>query len=242
MRYEHEPDRPGPDDLRGHIGWTLRRQRELHRLTQTRFAERAGVSQATVARIEAGDRAPSVELLERLFATLGCQVRLRLEPLGRRVDEAITALAELPIVERIVESGIPSLAADLDPIPHVFRGTAAALLQGAPVPVDAIEIALAWRDCDAFVTWLEGRWGNRWHRHYQEFGYLPLDPRSPGEHRWRIIGGVVIQAELADDLPAAIEVRHDGRGYRVVPLPEVEIDAAAPAVALLHRHRQLRAA
>lgn len=109
------------------------------------------------------------------------------------------------------------------------------------MPVDAIEIALAWRDCDVFVTWLEGRWGSRWHRHYQEFGYVPLDPRQPGEHRWRVIGGVVIQAELADELPVSIEVRHEGQGYRVVPLPEVEIGGPG-AAALLRRHRQLRAA
>lgn len=119
VRYEREPGHPGLDDLRGHIGSTLRRRRELHRLTQTQFAKRAGVSQATVARIERGDRAPSVELLERLFATLGCQVRLQLEPLGRRVDEAITALEELPIGKRIAASGVPSLAVDLDPIPHL---------------------------------------------------------------------------------------------------------------------------
>lgn len=44
-----------------------------------------------------------------------------------------------------------------------------------------------------------------------------------------------------DELPASIEVRHDGRGYPVVPLPEVEIGDPA-AAELLRRHRELRVA
>jgi transcriptional regulator with XRE-family HTH domain len=64
-----------------HIGATLRRHREAHGLTQAELAGRVSTSQATVARIERGDRAPSVAMLERLFAVLGHRVRLSLEPL-----------------------------------------------------------------------------------------------------------------------------------------------------------------
>jgi len=210
-------------DLRTHIGTTLRRRREQHCLTQAELAGRTATSQATVARVEAGDRAPSVALLERLFGALGCQVRLRLEPLDHETDRAIAALAEVRIGTRIAESGIPALAADLAPIPHVFRGAAAALLQGAPVPVDAIEIALARPDCDAFIRWLGRRYGKRWNRQYQDFGFVPVDPRQPGENLWRIVGGTRFRVALADSLPESIEVHHDGRGYRVVPLPDVEV-------------------
>jgi hypothetical protein len=69
-------------------------------------------------------------MLERLFGALGCQVRLRLEPLDHETDRAIAALAGVRIEARSAESGIPALA-DLAPIPYVFRGAAAALLQGA---------------------------------------------------------------------------------------------------------------
>jgi transcriptional regulator with XRE-family HTH domain len=209
-------------DLRTHIGTTLRRRRERHGLTQAELAERTATSQATVARVEAGERAPSVAMLERLFGALGCQVRLRLEPLDHETDHAIATLAGVRIETRIAESGIPALA-DLAPIPYVFRGAAAALLQGAPVPVDAIEIALARPDCDAFVRWLGRRYGKRWNPQYQDFGIVPVDPRLPGENLWRIIGGVRIRVELADSLPESIEVHYDGRGYRVVPLPDVEV-------------------
>lgn len=224
-------------DLRTHIGATLRHHRERHGLTQADLATRVATSQATVARIEAGVRAPSVAMLERLFAALGRQVRLHVEPLQHETDQAIAALAAIPVQDRIAGSGIPALAADLASIPHVFQGAAAALLQGAPVPVAAVEIALAWPDSDDFTRWLEHRWGTRWNERYQEFGFVPLDPHRPGANLWRIRGGTVIQADLADALPEWIEVRHGDCGYRVVPLPEVEIRDPASA-GLLQRVRE----
>lgn len=228
-------------DLRGHIGSTLRRRRELAGLTQAELAGKVATSQATVARIEHGDRAPSVAMLERLFAALGCQVRLALEPLDRDVDDAIAALTREPIAVRVEEAGIPRFAEDLAPIPYVFTGATAALLQAAPVPVDTMEVALAWRDTDEFIRWLSRRYASRWHHGYQQFGYLPIDPRLPGERRWRIIGSVVIRAGFDDELPASIEVRHGDRSYPVVPLAEVEVDD--PDVArLLRRHRDRRPA
>jgi transcriptional regulator with XRE-family HTH domain len=223
-------------DLVAHIGSTLRRQRDRHRLTQAELAHRSSVTQSTVARIERGDRGASVEMLARLFAGLGARVRLTLEPLDREVDEAIAAVAGLPIAQRIAEAGISGFADKLAPIPYVFVGATAALLQGAPVPAPTMEIALARRDCEAFIGWLSRHYAARWHDRYQEYGYAPLDPRLPGERRWRIIGSVVIRVELVDELPDSVEVRHDGRGYRVLPLTEVEITDPT-AARLLRRYR-----
>lgn len=223
--------------LRSHIGSTLRRRRERDGLTQAELADRAAINQAMVARIERGDRAPSVAVLERLFGVLGCQVRLVLEPLDKDVDDAISALTRVPLAERIAAAGIPRFAGDLDPIPYVFVGASAALLQGAPVPAPRMEIALARDDCDEFTRWLSHRYGKRWHHHYQEFGFVALDPRRPGEPLWRIIGNVVIRVDLCDELPASLEVRHDDRTYRVAPLAGLEIDDPDTA-RLLRRYRE----
>ena len=223
-------------DLVAHIGSTLRQQRDRHRMTQAELAERAAVKQSTVARIERGDRGASVTMLARLFASLGSRVRLTVEPLDKEIDEAIDALAGMPIGKRIAEAGIGAFADKLAPIPYVFVGATAALLQGAPVPARMMEIALARSDCDAFIGWLGRHYGARWHDQYQEYGYAPLDPRLPGERRWRIIGSVVIRVELVDELPESVEVRHGLRGYRVLSLTEVEI-ADPFAARLLHRYR-----
>jgi transcriptional regulator with XRE-family HTH domain len=54
----------------------LRTTRERHALSQRRLARRAGTTQAVVSRIEAGQVAPSVETLERLFAAMGWELDL----------------------------------------------------------------------------------------------------------------------------------------------------------------------
>ena len=58
------------------IGWypivgLVRRARRIGDLSQRELAKRAGVSPATVGRIEAGTLVPSVDVLQRLFAVAG---------------------------------------------------------------------------------------------------------------------------------------------------------------------------
>jgi transcriptional regulator with XRE-family HTH domain len=224
-------------DLAAHIGSTLRQHRDRHRLSQAELAERAAISQSAVARIEHGGRGPRIDTLARLFAVLGCQVRLALEPLDKEIDEAFNALAGVPIGERVAEARIPEFAEKLAAIPHVFIGASAALLQGAPVPVEAMEIALERRDGDRFTVWLDKQYASRWNTRFQEYGSDALDPRLPGELRWRIRGNVFVQVELVDRLPDSIEIRHDGRGYRVLPLTEIEVTDPR-AARLLDRYRQ----
>jgi transcriptional regulator with XRE-family HTH domain len=55
--------------------------REDQGLTQRELAERAGVSQSEIARIESGQREPSIPTLQRLLAGAGLELRLRLAPL-----------------------------------------------------------------------------------------------------------------------------------------------------------------
>lgn len=56
----------------------LREARSRAGLTQTELAQRAGVPQSTVGRIESGLRVPSTELLERLIRAAGFDVRVAL--------------------------------------------------------------------------------------------------------------------------------------------------------------------
>ncbi|MEV1288461.1 helix-turn-helix transcriptional regulator [Micromonospora sp. NPDC049679] len=221
------------------LGDALRRQRELHSLTQRELADRAEVSQTTVARVERGVQTPNMATLERLFAAVDAQLTVGLEPLDAHVDAAIVELTARPVAERIAAAGVDKAMDGLGDIPFVFDGPTAALLQGAPVPVPAVDIALAWRDADAFTEWLTRKYAHRWHEKWQEFGYLALDPREPGAHRWQTMVGE-IRARMLDELPEAIEIRHGERRYRVVPLAEVEITDAR-AAGLLRRYRRQRA-
>lgn len=224
------------------LGATLRRQRESQGLTQRKLAERAEVSQAAVARIESGSRSPTVEMLERLFAAMGVQLAVAVEPLDAHLDARIAELTGQPTAERIAGTELDRAmdALDrLDDLRYVLTGCTAALVQGAPVPAGAVEIALRWADADRFTAWLTRTYAQRWHAQWQVFGHLSVDPRNAGEHRWQTVVGE-IRAVMCDELPDAIEVRHGDRTYPVVPLPEVESTDAATA-ALLSRYRRVRA-
>ena len=59
--------------------WRLVREaRKRAGLTQSALAQRAGVAQSTVARIESGARCPSTDMVERLVRAAGFQIRVAL--------------------------------------------------------------------------------------------------------------------------------------------------------------------
>ncbi|MCX5067592.1 helix-turn-helix transcriptional regulator [Micromonospora lupini] len=217
------------------LGNAVRQQRHLRELTQCELAESAGISQAAVARIESGSRAPSITILEALFAAMDVQLVVGVEPLDAHLDARIDELAARPITERIDELGLDRTLDRLTDFPEVITGSTAALLQGAPVPVDALEIALRWQDSKRFTGWLQANYGQRWNARWGEFGGVWLEPEEPGEHRWSTKWGE-IRATMCDELPETIEVRHGGRDYRVVPLVELELTEPR-AADLLRRYR-----
>lgn len=55
--------------------------REDAGLSQRELAERAGVAQSEIARIESGNREPSIPTLQRILAGAGRELRFRLTPL-----------------------------------------------------------------------------------------------------------------------------------------------------------------
>jgi transcriptional regulator with XRE-family HTH domain len=64
------------------IGLQIRTWRQRRGLTQAALADRAGLSQIFIAKVEGGDRAPSWVTLERIAKALSVQVRVKL--VGRR--------------------------------------------------------------------------------------------------------------------------------------------------------------
>lgn len=199
------------------------------------MAALAEVDQAAVARFERGERAPTIAVLERLLAAMDVQLVIGVEPLDAHLDARIDGLAARPITERIDGLGLDRLLDRLTDFPQVITGSTAALLQGAPVPVDALEIALRWQDSRAFTRWLETHYGQRWNARWGEFGGVWLEPEEPGEHLWSTRYGE-IRATMCDELPETIEVRHGGRSYQVVPLVELELSEPR-AAELLRRYR-----
>jgi transcriptional regulator with XRE-family HTH domain len=227
-----------PSRLGRNIGDLLRRERELRRLTQQDLAVRAGVTQATVARVENGTRNAAIPLVERLFAVMGRQLTLGVEELEADVDQRIAELAARPIVDRIAETDLGIFRRHAAGISHVFDGATAALLQGAPVPAPGVHVALLWSEAEAITEWLTHKYARRWMERWQEYRYIPVDPREPYPHRWQTMAGEIF-ARMCDELPESIEIRHGAESYRVVPLAEVEL-VNPGAAGLLCRYRELR--
>lgn len=64
--------------------------REEAGLTQRELAERAGVAQSEIARIETGKREPTIPTLQRILGGAGVEVRFRLAPIDKH-DQVLTA-------------------------------------------------------------------------------------------------------------------------------------------------------
>jgi transcriptional regulator with XRE-family HTH domain len=59
-------------------------------LSQRKLAERAGVAQSEIARIESGKREPSIPVLQKILAGTGMELRFRLEKLDEH-DRVLAA-------------------------------------------------------------------------------------------------------------------------------------------------------
>lgn len=136
------------------VAGLVRSARYAAGLTQAVLAFRAGVSRATVAGIETGARSPSWDMLSRLLAAAGKQVRVELEQLDDDVRRAVTAQAgDTGAVDSL--SMTVSLMEGLVDVGYRFEGLAAAVLLGAPVALPR-EVDLALPDGPDGVDWLVG--------------------------------------------------------------------------------------
>lgn len=82
-------------DLRRSIGDTIRGLREDGGLTQAAVAAAAGIDRSHLARVEAGERDPSLEVLVAIGTALGADVSLRLYPTtGPRIRDRVQAAME----------------------------------------------------------------------------------------------------------------------------------------------------
>lgn len=223
--------------LRLGVGELLRARRGAARLSQDRLARDAGVTQSLISRVERGMTVPSIDLVERLFAALGLQLRVAAEPLDADLDAELDRISLVPLRNRFANSDWPYLVKTLGGLPYVIEGALAAMAQGAPVPVRTADIAVAFRDVDAFDTWLRCRGAARWNERWQEFGYGDPDPRLDGPLRWQVCL-CELRARICRELPEWVEIRIGETVLRVAPLLQLEL--TDPMVAGLVRRYLVR--
>jgi transcriptional regulator with XRE-family HTH domain len=84
------------------VAWALLQEaRRLSGLTQAELANRAGVPQSTVAKIERGRRDPSLSTLERLVRAAGLELRIQLAPRDDHDLQLIDTMLDLTPEERL---------------------------------------------------------------------------------------------------------------------------------------------
>lgn len=83
------------------IGYRLK-----HHLTQTQLAEKLGVRQPQVARLEMGEHTPSLEMLQRLASRLGLRFIVEVAPAGEAAPaNAVTLPPGMEVVEDVTADG-----------------------------------------------------------------------------------------------------------------------------------------
>jgi transcriptional regulator with XRE-family HTH domain len=246
--YEREDDvpfRPGVSappvrPLAQLIGLHLQRARNTRRLSQATFAERLGMSQQRLSRLERGAIQPTTGLIERVFAALDLQVRVEIEPLGVGFDAEIDRYTDLTVAERTVEvADFLYLLDKLGELPYTIGGRLGAFLQGAPLRVVTLDLVIVEADLAQYAKWFARTFCQRWSEQWSDWGYGSTDPRDAGPMRWHV-GMVELRMEVRTEAPAAVAVRVDERDLAVVPLPEIEI--GHPDVGRIMQRMRARAA
>jgi transcriptional regulator with XRE-family HTH domain len=229
------------DQVTSQVARLLRMQREKADLSQSALAAAAGTTQQRVSRIEQGRHAPSLAVLDRLFAVLGHQLRVELEELDADVDTTIDRVGELTDDKRAEAMGFFGYLLDkLAGVPYLIEGELGAILHGVPLKTSTLSLAVAQADLDAVAAWLMSIPNcSRWNPHWEGFDpSLYPDPRRPGEMRWGSPYGEV-RLNVLPLLPEPVRIRVEDSDLPVRPLDQIA--DADPAVArVIHRVRARR--
>ncbi len=199
-------------------GELIRQARLDRELGVAELARRAGVSPASVSKIERGRQpAVTIAMADRILAAMGLRLHVETIPLWADIDTAI-AEAWRSLAERMAGWPIDFAAFvnRLDGIPYLLDGLTSAAVQGAPVMVEEFEIAVP-RDDEVLdrVTFL-----------FRDFmarrgeGFESLDPRRPGSERYLCIAGR-FRVRLIDSYQPVLWADIDPLPEAIMNLPSV---------------------
>jgi transcriptional regulator with XRE-family HTH domain len=134
---------PSSSDAAATVTKIIHNARWMAGLTQAEVAQRAGISQQSVALYEGGKRQPSVATLTRLVAGCGLHLDWKLVPVAGLEDEPtreLLAVAPLARLEPALVASLSALAITAREIDLLVGGKTAARLHGAAIRVYEIEL------------------------------------------------------------------------------------------------------
>jgi len=223
--------------LRTEIGSLLHRHREAAEVSRLSLARAVDATAGEIGRFERGVADLSLDGVERLFRALDLRLRIGVERQDAELDAEIDRLSLQTAEQRLLEW--EAVLDQLSFVEGVLDGPIAAVIQGVPLPVDAVDVAMTHDRVDEFAAWLHRRGALRWSERLQEFRVQNADPRVPGALHWRV-GLSEVRARVSRALPPSIVVEHGGTRYRVRPLAEIELDDPGLS-GVLRRFREIAA-
>jgi transcriptional regulator with XRE-family HTH domain len=225
-------------NLSSTIGWMFQNERAQRQMSQARAAQRLGATQQWVSQIERGAVSPTTDVIERLFGIFDLRVILDVEPIGSDLDGEIDDVSALSDGDRVeVVDCFRRAFEQLAGVPWVLSGRLGAFVQGAPVRVLRLDVAVAEPDLDRLGRVFEQHGSDRWNERLMEYYGMPAHPRMPGPMRW-LVGGCELRLEVTERLPPAITVAVAGRCLPVRPLADIE--ARYRSIARLMRRARTR--
>jgi transcriptional regulator with XRE-family HTH domain len=178
-------------------------------ISQRELAGLAGISSARISAYESGKRQPTIAGANEVLRALGLQLVLSTEPADADLDRRIEELASRSLGQRLLAIK-PHVAAVLDLLEDaapILDGAAAALVHGAPVPVEFTDLVIDRDKVDVVAdrfAWLPPvRWSAE---HGRYLTGIPVDPRVEGSMRWRSSWGE-LRITFTDELPPSVVVR-----------------------------------
>jgi transcriptional regulator with XRE-family HTH domain len=221
------------------IGLVLQRERVARGLSQRTLAERLGVTQSWLARVELGQARTSIDRIGAVFAGLELQLRVEVEPLGTDLDDDIAKYRDMTGEERAEQIELYGwYLGKFDGLPYVLTGRLAAFAQGAPLGATILDLAVAEADLGGYAETFERHVCRRWSEAWLDWGWGPMDPRTPGPMRWLVGGLIEVRLHVADAMPRSVVVNTGRRELRVVPLADLEV-AFADIRRVLDRWRSI---
>jgi transcriptional regulator with XRE-family HTH domain len=225
-------------NLASTVGWMFQNERAQRQMSQARAAQRLGTTQQWVSQIERGVASPTTDVIERLFGIFDLRVILDVEPVGSDLDGEIDDVSALSDDDRAeVVDCFRRPFEQLAGVPWVLSGRLGAFVQGAPVRVLRLDVAVAEPDLDRLGRVFEQHRSDRWNERLMDYYGMPVHPRLPGPMRW-LVGGCELRLEVTERLPSAITVAVAGRCLPVRPLADIE--ARYRSIAQLMRRARTR--
>jgi HTH-type transcriptional regulator / antitoxin HipB len=185
-------------ELARDVGRLVQALRARTGVSQKVLAKRIGTSQQWLSRVERGTANARLAEVQRIFDVLGLRLELAAGPRPEGADPDLLPEWTEEHRDLVVATYGYYLWRVFNDVTHVLAGRLAAVVQGAPVRVHRLDLAVVESELDAVRTAFGRVNCTRWSERWQEFCDYDTDPSRPGPMRWLLGGSDELRLHVVD--------------------------------------------